>query len=477
MLIGQSTISQDFQIKLKTDTRQSFPISGENTELIDDGLNQLSSIFLVARNDPPEDNPFVVTIEGFNATFEINSANTPVEITVPGLDDLNGSIIIISQGDNILVKTQISLITNKGSGFSGTDENPSVQSPFKTPEDIVQKLFPGLTYISRVGSFIQADNPNTKFGGSQYVHIFLDDNGDPILTSIPQGSPDKTYVVHVVNSIEESQFPNIRYSVKQTEGEIGDQLLFRNSGELDEFEITSTTNYIYYHYEISLRESNKNIVFEVNRGVTNNGSLMTTKLSTHTIPIKIYNGSFDIGLISTDLESPDFEFIGSSDDISTGVAKKSDGGNRGIITVMATFYTSPVILFEKFILKPKDKNGILIEIPDYKLTGRNFVSDHKFYQRIYPAVGLSINEQAEENIFFGFNWEAVRGASLFVGWHHGRVNTFDINVEGFEFEETIISEERFNLSTNNSWETDFAIGVNLDVLVILNLLQKGGSAN
>ena len=323
---------------------------------------------------------------------------------------------------------------------------------------------------------IPSSNKNTRYGGSEYVHIFLDGFGNPILRSIPQGSPEKTYVVHIVTSIDEVSFPTVRYNVKQTAGGIDDVLLFRNSGKIDVVNLTSAASYRSYHYEIALTESNKNIVFEIYRGISDGSSLTNTKLSTQTIPIKIYNGSFDIGLISSELENPSYSFVGSAEDATMGKVKQSDMGKRGIVTTMSTFYASPIILLEKYIFKPKDKNGIKIDIPNYKLTGRNFVLDHKIYERIYPAVGLSINEQALENIFYGFNFEAVRGASLFVGWHHGKVNTFSSTNSDFNFNESVISIENFNLNQNQKWKTDFAIGVNLDILVILNLLQQGGSA-
>ena len=122
--------------------------------------------------------------------------------------------------------------------------------------------------------------------------------------------------------------------------------------------------------------------------------LTNTKLSTQTIPIKIFHGSFDIGLISSELENPTYTFLASSDD-------------------------------------------------------------------------------ALENIVFVFNWEAVRGASLFVGWHHGKINTFNEVGDDFSFEETVIDKERFDLNKKEAWKTDFTIGFNLDILVLVNLLQKG----
>lgn len=470
----QFVFSQDFVIQLEDNKdAQMYPILGDTTEITTD-KETLEEVFIVIKKTPTATEDYKISIEGRSEIFTLSNGASKVKVVVSNLD-LNGKILKIkNSSDKVVVTTLINL--KAIAGAPGDDNNNDTDSNFMTAEAIVSELFPNAQYKQRVGIMIPSNNPNTKYGGNNFVHIFLDGYGNPILRAIPQGSPEKTYVIHVVTSIPEVNYNNIRYNIKQTAGGIDDILLFRNSGKLDGYKQQNVTSYVPYHYEIALTESNKNIVFEVNRGLVNGANLTNTKLSTHTIPIKVYHGSFDIGLISSELENPSYSFIASADDETTGRIKRSDMGNRGIVTTMATFYASPVVFLEKFLFKPKDKNGNKIEIPNYKLTGRNFVSDHKIYERIYPTVGLSINETALENIFYGFNFEAVRGASLFVGWHHGRVNTFNNPTDDFSFNETVISKGDFDINTDKKWKTDFAIGVNLDILVILNLLQQGGSA-
>ncbi len=348
-----------------------------------------------------------------------------------------------------------------------------VKGTLKTPEEIVQDFFPDLAYKKGLGYYIPKNNSGsnlTSHTGKDYVHIFLDGFGNSILNAIPQGSPEITYIVHIITSVKKNTVDNIRYSVKQTAGDIDDILVFRNTGKLDNFTFEAAgEEYEYYHSEYSLRESNKDIVFEVYKGITDGANTVNTKLNTLTIPIKIYNGSFDIGLIKSDLSNPSFTFYASSTDSNVGNVKENESGSRGMVTAMATFYGSPILAFKRFILGQKE------QIPTYKLTGRNYVSDHKLFERIYPAVGLSINDNTFENIFYGFNWEVVKGASLFAGWHYGKINTFEIADENFQFESSEITKQQFDLSTKQGWDTDFAIGVNLDVLVILNLLQKGAT--
>ena len=475
----QIIVSQTFVIKItNNDEAKEYPVV-DNKVTIDEATGELNSIFLVLKEPSPNERDYEVSIKGQSSTFALLKGQNILEVKGGVGYDISGQFLEIKDGNG--KKTTIEIVvdgTERTSGLNDNivdDDNDDDDKNFKTPEDIVAELFPDIISRQRVGLMIPSSNKNTRFGGSEYVHVFLDGFGNPILRSIPQGSPEKTYVVHIVTSVDEEAFSTIRYNVNQTAGGIDDVLLFRNSGELGKFNYTSAKSYRSYHYEIALTESNKNIVFEVNRGESNGKSIKNVKLGTHTIPIKVYNGSFDIGLISSELVSPSYSFIESADDNTMGKVKKTDDGKRGIVTTMATFYASPVILLEKFIFKPK-ANGKTVDIPNYKLTGRNFVSDHKIYERIYPTVGLSINETALENIFYGFNFEAVRGASLFVGWHHGKVNTFSDSNPDFNFNDSLISIENFNLNQNQKWKTDFAIGVNLDILVILNLLQQGGSA-
>jgi hypothetical protein len=476
LLIFQFSLSQpSFVLKSSNDGQES-PLKTNISDIISSSEN-LSVVFVTLKN-PVENGPdYKVSVEGIQDTFDITSTERTVKLEIDGFD-FNGIKITITDGIEFTLTSMLnSLISESNSESNGTtgeevgDEDEDL--PFKTPEEIVNGLFPDLISKQRVGLMLPTSNSNTMYGGKNYVHIFLDGYGNPILRAIPQGSPEKTYVVHIVTSIPEISNPTIRYNVKQTQGGIDDVLVFRNSGKINEFNPESGQSYKYYHYELALTESNKNIVFEVYRGITDGKLLTNTKLSTQIIPIKIFHGSFDIGLISSELENPTYTFVASSDDAEMGKVKRSSQGKRGIVTAMATFYTSPVVLFEKFLFKPKDKNGNNIEFPDYKLSGRNFVSDHKIYERIYPTIGLGISEDALENIVFGFNWEAVRGASLFVGWHHGKINTFNKVGDDFSFEETVIDKERFDLNKKEAWKTDFAIGFNLDILVLINLLQKG----
>jgi hypothetical protein len=178
---------------------------------------------------------------------------------------------------------------------------------------------------------------------------------------------------------------------------------------------------------------------------------------------KVYHGSFDVGLVNSTLENPTYDLFTSPDDPALKVVKKTNGGDRGLVTAMATFYTSPVILLEKLFGKKS--------IPNYQLTGRNFLEDHKLYERIYPSVGVGFTDKAFENLFFGFNFEFARGGAIFVGFHYGKVNLFN-GGPNFEFEKTPVTEDQFNLYQNSGWRTSFAIGIKLDASIIGNFFRS-----
>ncbi|HEY1165752.1 MAG TPA: hypothetical protein VGE90_11315, partial [Chitinophaga sp.] len=77
-----------------------------------------------------------------------------------------------------------------------------------------------------------------------------------------------------------------------------------------------------------------------------------------------------------------------------------------------------------------------------------------------------------ENIFYGVNWEIVRGGGIFFGWHWGKVTTFRTDGD-FKFEKTAISAAEFELRKNEEWRTKFSIGVNVDPIIIARLFSGG----
>jgi hypothetical protein len=192
---------------------------------------------------------------------------------------------------------------------------------------------------------------------------------------------------------------------------------------------------------------------------TKDTKITKTVLDNYTIKMSpTYHGSFDIGLIKTNLSNPTYNLVQLPNSTSK-VVKLTDDSPKGVVTVMASFYVSPIILLESVLGK---KN-----IPYYKLTGRNFLDDHKFYERFYPTVGVGLSDKSFENIFYGINWELARGLSIFGGWHYGKVNTFEMpnHIAGA----TPVTNDQFEFYKNTKWKTSTSFGIKLDILIVKNL--------
>lgn len=305
----------------------------------------------------------------------------------------------------------------------------------------------------------------SSFTGDKYVHIFLDMDGNCINATIPQGVSNLQYVIHILYLEAKDNSQIINYSINQTEGEFDGALVFNNSG----FELMSgreDTVLVWSNREFLLSTSTSDIKFDVVRTIVDDKSQpfksARTVLASYTIKMsKVYHGTIDAGFLSTSLANPNYELVNSPTNNDEKVVKKSEESRRGIVTAMATFYFSPIIFIEKFLFGQ--------DIAGYKLYGRNFLDDHEIYERIYPSIGISLNETVFENFFFGLNWEIARGGSLFAGFHYGKINTF--NTEGdFKFGETVVNDGGFELRKGTRWLTKLAAGANIDVTIVKSLL-------
>ncbi|MFI5128581.1 MAG: hypothetical protein ACHQFX_01260 [Chitinophagales bacterium] len=309
---------------------------------------------------------------------------------------------------------------------------------------------------------------NTLYKGDQYVHIFLDQYGNSIYGTLPQGIADRQYVVHVLylSGITSNQ---VIFDVKKTKGSFNPALNFLNS-DISETIARSAKDvkYSWIHAEYLLGISTTDVEFDLTKTTVISQDdpydYKNEKVGTYNIKMTpTYHGSFNVGFVNSHLENPTFELVENPANSSQKVVKQTGTGNRGVVTVMATIYTSPVILIEKLFNK---------EIPWNKTYGRNFLDDHRFFERIYPAIGVGFVDNTLENIFYGANWELFRGAGFFFGAHWGKVSTFRTD-GNFEFENTPITQAEFDLRKNEKWKTKFAIGFNIDPFIVSKLLSGG----
>ena len=327
-----------------------------------------------------------------------------------------------------------------------------------------------VTFEESINSYLEKNYSNflaTPFGyidpgdKENRIHIFFDYFGNSLKSTIPQGISNAQYMVHIVYPFQLSDPNKVSYSVKQKSGNFSNALLFNNTdirkigtGNLqggEKYDGITERKFI-------LGTATDDLAFDIIMS-TRGTKATKTVLDTYTIKMSpVYHGSFDIGLIRTDLSNPTFSLV-QHPTSSFQVVKATEESPKGVVTIMASFYVSPIVLLKSVFGKEK--------IPYYKLTGRSFLDDHKFYERFYPTIGVGLSDKSFENIFYGINWELARGLSIFGGWHYGKVNTFEM--PNHEAGTTSVSSEQFDFYKNSRWKTSTAFGIKLDVMIVKNL--------
>lgn len=297
------------------------------------------------------------------------------------------------------------------------------------------------------------------------IHIFIDQFGNSLNTTVPQGIPYFQYYVHVIY-LDSKNKPNYIYSIDQSKGSI-DSGLFIENPDAGKFKLQSGSangeTLVWHINETSLQSSNKdNIDFEIYRTVIKEGT--KTKIGTYSIKMApTFHSSINVGLFVSQLENPDFTLVDLGN--STSTVKKSLEGSNGIITATATLYTSPIILLESLIEKDKEKKKAILT----RASTRCYINDHAWYERIYPTIGIKLGDKAFENFFGGFSFEIARGASIFFGGNYSKVNYFQGD---FDYGVETITPQQFDLRQKEKWDWDFAYGVNLDLRIISSLFGQ-----
>jgi hypothetical protein len=342
-----------------------------------------------------------------------------------------------------------------------TKNKDDIQSELPSVETVFEDFLGEDYNINDNGEIILENNKNTKFNGSKYIHLFFDEFGNSILTSIPQGEAYKEYVIHVL--YRQTSANQFKFSINQTKGFFNNRLFLDNSGSFrsdKDSEKPSPVFSTWMHSELKLRPSNdENIEFTIRK--TDVIASKSEDVITKSIRIeKRFHGSFDIGLLNTNLANPTFELVDSPSKTGEKVVKKSNDGNYGTVTAMFTYYFSPIRAL-RYLVNPKS-------IDKKTLKGRSYYNDHEWYERLYPALGVSISQSAFKNLFLGVNFEFARGGNFFFGRHFGEINTFNSD-SNFKFGDTSITSASFELKKDKSWESDWCYGLKLDISIIKEL--------
>jgi len=414
--------------------------------------------------------PATVTTFGINYTLPANHTfaiagpngsssvySGPGNVTIDLGQNLVGNQVTIQELNNgAVIAGRVWQFTATHGTQGNGDANPrGIQTPPATAStfDAMISAWPTQNYTQLT---------KTPFGyvdENQYIHIFLDYRGNNLGTTIPQGISHAQYIVHLLSPGSNDPLAPV-FTIKQTSGSFSDALNFRNSNAkeialhslLDDGSIRDS--------QFLLSTSTTDITFEVIAVTGTNSTIKRSTIETYTIKMTpTYHGSFDVGFLKSELANPTYTLVNTPDGIAQTVKVTDNGKSQGVTTLMATFYYSPIIILEDLL-------GY--KVPFYKLNGRNFLDDHKIYERIYPTVGVGLKDKVFENLYFGLNWEIVRGLGIFYGWNYRKVNTF--NMPGFEQGTTTVTQDQFDYYTNTDWKIKPAYGIKLDLLVVLGLL-------
>lgn len=476
MIVSLTSFSQDFVIKV---AGSEFSI--DNIPTTFNAEIKKISIKKSTADTPPK--TFKVQVGDEEKPFTTNGSFQ--EVTFTG-DIRDRSISILGDDGNIagtpFILKKPAGGGSGGSGGSGVDNgSPTVILPkMDATEYILTKLYKNqITIEPGIGLKIKA-RPGESTTGDQYIHLFFDQNGNSLIQSIPVGIARANYVVHVIYLAPKDNPLNIEYKANQSPADIEEGVVIRTSGSLPTDLIlqgadknAKVQEYVWNHSQVSLTPSSFDIKFDIVRSgfSASDGAVSVeppTIIATRIIKMKrVFHGSIDVGILQTNLADPSFTLATSDVDPSKKVVKKTNDDRRIMATAMYTFYVSPIVLLEKLFKVKKVKN--------YKLEGRNFVDDHKIYERIYPAIGVSLSNRLLDNVFLGGKWEFSRGGAIFAGYHRGKVDVLEVD-NSFKFEETYITQESFDLKTKKKWKGDFCIGLNLDLRIITNLF-RGAAGN
>ncbi len=388
-----------------------------------------------------------------------NDAKQDLELTE---EKIRGKRVTIRETGQTTDLITISFTGDAPTGGVATRGNTPIA---KTASEWVLTKYDGKLSPTNYGLIISESN--FMFSGIDYVHLFFDGSGNSIITTVPQGISNKQYVVRIVYLSGKTAPYKTTYSVKQKTGAFEDKLVFlRSPGEIPA-QLKAGIEAEWNEEVILLSTSTTDIEFDIIQttiSFTNERTTVTESktLASHKIKLSaVYHGAFNVGLFNSRLANPSYELAALPADATKKTVVEKNAGNRGIAAVMAVLYASPVILVEKIA----DKQG---KIPNYKLYGRNFLDDHRWYERIYPAVGVRANEKVFENLFFGANVEIARGGSFFIGAHYAKVNVFQ---DKFNFGQEAIVEDAFKARLDTAWKWGLAFGANIDILIVTSLFK------
>lgn len=170
----------------------------------------------------------------------------------------------------------------------------------------------------------------------------------------------------------------------------------------------------------------------------------------------LYHIGVGVSLIRTSLTNPEF-VVAPLPDNSGSTIIVTDDSPRTMITFNVIWYWT---VFQ-------NPAGSTIT------KGRDVLKDEEAYtiRRVFPTVGVSLNEDISQNFFGGFVYEFARGGSIIAGGHYGRQQV--LADRKFVLGETVFSGTNNDIILSDKYRLKFFIGVNVDTRVVNALFGRG----
>src|SRR5690606_35130745 len=128
----------------------------------------------------------------------------------------------------------------------------------------------------------------------------------------------------------------------------------------------------------------------------------------YTIPMtRSYTANISIGLLNSWLKNPSYSLTADPANTTLTVAKQTEGNNRGMVTLHATLYTSPITILKYYINRRQIREGrkklsdINNPVTNAQLHSKNYLYMRPVWERIYPTIGVGVSDRVFQNLFFG----------------------------------------------------------------------------
>ena len=184
-------------------------------------------------------------------------------------------------------------------------------------------------------------------------------------------------------------------------------------------------------------------------GTEKSGLLYSVKIN------KLFHVGVGVSIVRSNLEAPEYKTYFNGDDTTI---QSFNGGSRTLFTFNVIWYWT--IFHQK-------KEGAVIP------NGRDVLKDEPSFSlaRLFPTVGVTIDDKFKENFFLGVVYEFARGGSFTAGMHYGRVDR--LKDKDFELGKTPFSGTDADIKLDKVYKPGFYIGLNVDTRILNLLFSKG----